>query len=223
MVSSAAQAVTEYLAALPAERRGPLIELRKLILRRLPRGFEERMQYGMISYVVPLSRHPVTYNGQPLALVSLASQTQYMSLYLMGLYADPQGARWFAEGFRRAGKRLNMGKSCVRFKALSDLPLDVIGDAVARIGVDEFIALYERARGLAKGAGKMGGSATERPATARKKRGEQRAGGKKKKASPRRKPQPVMSRRGPRSAKRVAQRATTKKRAARQSGRQRST
>lgn len=147
MLPSAARTVTSYLASLPEGRRKPIAELRRLLLQRLPAGFEERMEYGMISYVVPLSRYPDTYNGKPLAIASLASQKQYMSLYLMSVYGDPEIERWFAEGFRRAGKRLDMGKSCVRFRALDELPLQVIGDAIARVSVDEYIAGYERARG----------------------------------------------------------------------------
>lgn len=126
--------------------------LRQLILRRLPAGFEEGMEYGMISYVVPLSRYPETYNGKPLMLAALASQKQYMALYLMSVYGDAETERWFAEGFRRAGKRLDMGKSCVRFRALEALPLDVIGEAIARVSVAEYIAGYERVRGVTPSA-----------------------------------------------------------------------
>lgn len=152
MMSSAAQTVTSYLASLPEGRREPIARLRQLILKRLPAGFEECMEYGMISYVVPLSRYPETYNRKPLALASLASQKQHMALYLMSVYGEPDTERWLAEQFQQAGKRLDMGKSCIRFKALADLPLDVIGDAIARVSVDEYIAVYERARGLTSGA-----------------------------------------------------------------------
>lgn len=152
MLSSAAPSVTSYLASLPEERRAPISTLRQLIRKRLPAGFEECMEYGMISYVVPLARYPRTYNGQPLSLAALASQKQSMSLYLMSVYGDRETERWFAEAVRRSKRRLKMGKACIRFKALEELPLDVIGDTIARLSVDEYIAVYERARGLAPGA-----------------------------------------------------------------------
>ena len=139
--------MADYLEALPEERRAAIAALRRLIIQRLPSGFEECMEFGMISYVVPLSRYPRTYNGKPLMLAALASQKQYMSLYLLAVYSDRETERWFVEGFERTGKRLNMGKSCVRFRSLADLPLDVIGDAIARVGVDDFIAQQETARG----------------------------------------------------------------------------
>jgi hypothetical protein len=157
MVSSNTQTVASYLKSLPQERREAIGALRKLVLQRLPAGFEECMAFGRISYVVPLSRYPKTYNGQPLMLASLASQKQSMSLDLMTVYGDPDTQRWFAEGFRRAGKRLDMGKACVHFKALDDLPLDVVGDAIARVSVDEYVALYERARGLTQGTARARG------------------------------------------------------------------
>lgn len=164
MLPSAAPTVQSYLAALPEARRQPLAKLRQLILRRLPAGFEECMEYGMISYVVPLSRYPETYNGKPLALASLASQKQYMALYLMSVYGNLETKRWLSEGFRRAGKRLDMGKACVRFRALEDLPLDVIGDVIARVSVDEYLAAYERARGLTSKARANGAGPIRQPA-----------------------------------------------------------
>lgn len=137
--------VEQYLAALPADRRAALIAVRKVILRNLPDGFEEALQYGAISYVVPLSRFPKTYNGQPLALASLASQKSHMAVYLMNIY-DEASNRWFAAEYRKSGKKLDMGRACVRFKKLDDLPLDVIGRAIARTGADEFIDKYMKTR-----------------------------------------------------------------------------
>jgi len=93
-----------------------------------------------------LSRYPKTYNGAPLNYVALASQKNHMSIYLMGCYGDAKLARWFETEFRKSGKKLDMGKSCVRFKKLDHLPLGLIGEAVALMQVDDFIALYERAR-----------------------------------------------------------------------------
>jgi hypothetical protein len=153
MVRSAAATVKEYVASLPADRGRAITELRQLIVERLPEGFEECMSFGMIGYVVPLSRYPKTYNGQPLMLAALASQKAYLSLYLMSVYGDPETERWFAEGFRRAGKRLDMGKWCVRFKSLDDLPLELIGDAIGRVGVEQFVSMYEATRGAAAPGG----------------------------------------------------------------------
>lgn len=152
MASSAAASVTQYLAELPAERRSAIAALRSRIKRALPRGFAETMQYGMISYVIPLSRYPDTYNGQPLAVLSLASQKQYMSLYLLGLYGSPKLRAWFERGYAASGKRLNMGKSCLRFKQLDDLALPLVLEALGKVGVDDLIAMAEasRARPAAK-------------------------------------------------------------------------
>jgi hypothetical protein len=104
------------------------------------------MQYGMIGYYVPLERYPETYNGQPLGVAALANQKRHISLYLMGIYANDDGATWFRERWEATGKRLDMGKSCVRFRRLEDVPLEMVGEAVARISVDQFISAYERSR-----------------------------------------------------------------------------
>lgn len=146
MVQSKAESVPDYLAELPAGRRQAIEAVRAVILQSLPEGYEESMQFGMIGYVVPLSRCPKTYNGAPLNYVALASQKNHMAVYLTGCYGDEKLARWFEAEFGKAGKRLDMGKSCVRFKKLDDLPLDLIGEAIARMPVDDFIAHYERAR-----------------------------------------------------------------------------
>src|SRR5262245_60727668 len=128
MVSSRATTVREYLAALPPERRDDLAALRALVRKHLPRGFEEGMQYGMIAWHVPLARYPQTYNGQALTVAALAAQKGYGSLYLMTVYGDPEVERWFKAAFRAAGKKLDMGKSCLRFRTLDDLPLDVLAE-----------------------------------------------------------------------------------------------
>jgi hypothetical protein len=146
MESSPARSVDEYLSRLAPDRREALSKLRRLILEHLPPGYEEGIQYGMIGYFIPLSRYPDTYNGQPLGVVALASQKQYMSLYLMTVYGDPAKERWLSEAFLEAGKKLDKGKSCVRFKALDDLPLETIAEVVSGTSVDDFIALYERVR-----------------------------------------------------------------------------
>ncbi len=148
MVSSAARTVDDYVASLPPDRRSAIDAVRRVILANLPPGFDESMLWGMIAYSVPLSRYPDTYNGQPLCLGGLASQKGYMAVYLMGVYADTATRLWFETAYRRSGKKLDMGKSCVRFKKLEDLPLDVVGQAIARFGVDDFVGRYEAARAM---------------------------------------------------------------------------
>ena len=106
----------------------------------------ETMQNGMIGYVVPLDRYPKTYNGQPLTYAALASQKRHISLYLMNIYGDPEIEQWFVDRYRATGKRLNMGKSCVRFKGLGDIPIDLIGEVIARTTVPQFIERYETSR-----------------------------------------------------------------------------
>lgn len=150
MVQSHAKTVSEYLDELTIERRAEIEAVRATILDNLPDGYEELMQFGMIGYCVPLSRYPKTYNGAPLNYTALASQKNHMSIYLMGCYGDARLVKWFEAEFKKSGKRLNMGKSCVRFKKLDDLPLELIGQAVGRMPVDDFIALYERSRAQSK-------------------------------------------------------------------------
>ena len=149
MARSNAETVEEYLAELSPERRRAIAAVREVVLGNLPPGYVETMYFGMIGYVIPLERYPKTYNKQPLGYVALASQKNYMSLYLMNVYADPETERWFKDEFRARGKRLDMGKSCVRFKSLDDLPVDLIGRAVALTPVEDYIAAYEAARGIA--------------------------------------------------------------------------
>ncbi len=149
MASSSAGTVEQYLDELPAERRTAIEGVRNVILANLPNGFEEGMQYGMISYYVPLARYPETYNGEALSLVALANQKRYMSLYLNAIYAAPGAEDSFATRWKATGRKLDMGKSCVRFKHLDDVALEVVADAVAGTSVEEFIASYERGRGLA--------------------------------------------------------------------------
>ena len=140
---SKAGSVDDYLAALPADRRAVVAEVRKLIQRNLPRGYQESVNWGMISYEIPLERYPNTYNGQPLGYLALAAQKNYYALYLMGAYADPKQAAWLDQQFEKAGKKLDMGKSCVRFKKADDLALDIIGQVIASVPVVRYI---ERAK-----------------------------------------------------------------------------
>jgi hypothetical protein len=138
----------EYLDALPEERRAVIAALRDLILKNLPSGYRESINYGMLTYEVPLERYPKTYNKQPLAYLGLAAQKNYYSLYLMCIYSETGGEAKLREEFLKAGKKLDMGKSCLRFTKLEDLPLDVVAKAIASTGVDEFIDIYEKARGI---------------------------------------------------------------------------
>ena len=146
MAHSEAQTADQYLAELPPDRREAISAVRSVILDHLPEGYQEAMQFDMIGYVVPLERYPETYNRQPLSYAALASQKNYMTLYLMNVYGDEETQRWFTERYKASGKRLDMGKSCVRFKSLQDLPIDLISEAVARTTMDEFIELYEASR-----------------------------------------------------------------------------
>ncbi|MCY3540246.1 MAG: DUF1801 domain-containing protein [bacterium] len=143
---SDATTVDEYLAGLPSERRTALAAVRSVILDHLPDGYEEEMRWGMITYEVPLSTLADTYNGKPLMYAALASQKRHMSVYLSGVYADEEARQTFEEAYKATGKRLDMGKSCVRFRRLEDLPLDVLGDAISRYEVDRFIDIYHRGR-----------------------------------------------------------------------------
>ena len=149
-MKSDATTVDEYLAGLPEDRREAIEAVRGVVLENLPEGYEECISFGMISYVVPLSRYPDTYNGQPLALASLASQKRHMALYLNSVYSDPETREWFAAAYAASGKRLDMGKSCVRFRRLDNLPLDVVAQAIARTSVDDFLSFYEAARSKTK-------------------------------------------------------------------------
>ena len=152
MVSSDATTPAAYLASLPTDRRQALTALRDLILTNLPAGYEEGMQYGMIGYFVPLERFPDTYNGQPLGLAGIASQKRYMSLYLNTVYGDPETDRWFRERYAASGKKLDMGKGCVRFRRLDDLPLDLIAETIARTPVDRYVERYAAVRGSSRKA-----------------------------------------------------------------------
>lgn len=148
-MQSKAKTVEEYLRELPEDRREAISAVRSVILKNLPKGFEEGMGYGMMGYYVPLSRYPAGYLGKkdtPLPYAGLASQKNYMSLYLMSVYGNKEAEEKFKRDYDASGKKLDMGKSCVRFKRLADIPLDVIGHAVARTSVEEFIALYEKSR-----------------------------------------------------------------------------
>ena len=138
--------VAGYLSALPTEQRGVMTMLRQLIRRHLPKGYEEGTNWGAITYQVPLKLCPDTYNGQPLCYVAIAAQKNYLSLYLMTAYGDPARTKQLADGFASAGKKLDMGKACVRFRSLDDLPLDTVADIIASTPVDAYVAAYHESR-----------------------------------------------------------------------------
>lgn len=143
---SSAATVEEYLAGLDQDRREALQAVRSTIRDHLPDGYEEVMNWGMICYQVPRERKPDTYNGQPLMYAALASQKRHMAVYLSGIYADAALREQFESDYRATGKRLDAGKSCVRFRRLDDLPLEVLGKAVAAVPVDQFVEWADRAR-----------------------------------------------------------------------------
>ena len=146
MVTSPASTVQEYLDSLPADRRAVVAAVREVVLRHLPAGYQEAMNWGMISCEISLEVYPRTYNGRPLSYAALAAQKNHFALYLMAVYGDPAQEARLREGFERAGKKLDMGKSCVRFRRLEDLPLDLIGEVIAGTPPAELIATYEKSR-----------------------------------------------------------------------------
>jgi len=150
MVSSKAKSVADYLKELPPERRKVVAAVRSLVRKNLPRGYRETMGFGMICYGIPLSRYPDTYNGQPLCYVALAAQKNHYALYLMNIYSDSDEEAALRKAFERAGKRVDIGKCCVRFRKLEDLPLPAIGKVVRGTSVEAYIRRYETIRAKMK-------------------------------------------------------------------------
>ncbi len=145
-MQSDAATVEEYISGLSEERREWVSTVREVVLKNLPEGYEEVMDFGMIAYVVPLSVVPKTYNGHPLMYAAIASEKNYVSVHLMNIYASQETQKWFVDSYKATGKRMNMGKSCVRFKKLEDLPLELIGEAVGKTPLEDWIAVYEASR-----------------------------------------------------------------------------
>ena len=143
--------VEEILSSLPMDRQPSLNRLVDLLDAHLPPGFERTVAYGMISWVVPLSTFPAGYHctpGSPLPFLSIASQKRYISVYHMGLYADPDLMTWFKAEFpRHSPKKLDMGKSCIRFKKPEDIPWDLLGDLASRMTPERWVALRATAAG----------------------------------------------------------------------------
>jgi uncharacterized protein YdhG (YjbR/CyaY superfamily) len=146
MPRSKATTVAGYLDELPAERRKAIAAVREVIRKNLPSGYEEKVNWGMISYEIPLSSYSTTYNKQPLSYLALAAQKSYNAIYLMRVYGDKAQEKKLRDAFTKAGKKLDMGKSCIRFQSSDDLPLDTIGELVASTTPKEWIAIFESSR-----------------------------------------------------------------------------
>jgi len=144
-MQSHATTVDEYLSELPDERREAIGRVRQTILANLPQGYEEAMNWGMITYQVPLKTCPDTYNGEPLMYAALASQKNHMAVYLTGIYMSDEARAKFEAAYKATGKPLDVGKSCVRFKKLDDLPLPLIGESIASEDVEGFVARSKQA------------------------------------------------------------------------------
>src|ERR1044071_2994486 len=145
-----ASTVAQYLATLPADRRAAPSAVRELSNESLPDGYEEG-KFGMISWYVPLSMYPAGYGENPkvpLSFLALASQKSGMVLHFLCFYGHPTLSTWFTSEYKKSGKKLDMGKGCVRFKSLEDLALDVVGRTVARVSAEEHMANYQAARAL---------------------------------------------------------------------------
>ena len=147
-MQSKATTVDQYLAEIPADRQDAMTKLRKVILKNLPKGFKEGMGYGMIGYHVPHSIYPKGYHcdiKQPLPFACLASQKNAISFYHMGVYADPKLLKWFTDEYAKAAVgKLDMGKSCVRFKKPENIPYKLIGELCTKITVEKWIEVYEK-------------------------------------------------------------------------------
>jgi len=136
----------DYIATLPEDRRRPVAEVRTLVKKSLPKGYVEFVTGGMIYYGIPLQRFPDTYNGHPLCYVALAGQKNYCSLYLMSVYGSKKHEAALRDAFKAAGKKLDMGKSCVRFRTTDDLPMEAVGKLIASVPPDQWIEIYESSR-----------------------------------------------------------------------------
>ncbi|CAN5433047.1 DUF1801 domain-containing protein [soil metagenome] len=147
-MQSSAKNVKDYLKEIPEDRKEGFSKLRDTILKNLPKGFEEGMTYGMIGYYIPHSIYPPGYHVTPelpLGVVSIASQKNFIALYHMGLYGDPKLLEWFKKEYAANSKtKLDMGKSCVRFKKPDQIPFTLIGELIKKVSVKEFIAQYEK-------------------------------------------------------------------------------
>ena len=147
-MQSKATTVDAYVAELPEDRQKTINEFRKVVKKNMPKGFQECMNYGMIGWVVPHSKYPAGYHcnpKDPLPFMGLASQKNSVNFYHMGIYADPKLLKWFTDAHAKASpKKLDMGKSCIRYKKMEDIPFQLYAELVAKISPDEWIARYEK-------------------------------------------------------------------------------
>lgn len=150
MAPRSVTSIEQYLDGLDAERRELVEKVRRLINENIPAGYSEGIGFGMISWTVPLETYPDTYNKQPLMYAGLASQKNYVSLYLMCTYSSEPRRQHFEDAVRASGMRVNLGKSCVRFKRLEDLPIEAVAETIASTSVEAFIADYESAKGAGR-------------------------------------------------------------------------
>lgn len=146
MVQSSAADVEEYIAELPPERAEVIEQVRQLVLDNLPAGIDETMNWGMIAYEIPLDRYPETYNGQPLMYAGLAAQKHHYALYLHSVYSSEEVEKELRDAYTEAEMKLDVGKSCVRFKRLDQILPDALADAIGAVTVDEYIDVYEASR-----------------------------------------------------------------------------
>jgi len=150
-MQSKAKTVEVYLQELPEDRAEQIAQLRNIVLKKLPSGYEEVMNWGIITYQVPLAIYPDTYNKKPLMYAALASQKNYMAIYLSGIYMFEEKHKSFELAYRETGKRLDVGKSCVRFRNLDDLPLELIGETIASFSLDRFVTQVKEIQSTRKG------------------------------------------------------------------------
>lgn len=147
-MQSKATTVDQYLAELPTDRQPVMEKLRKLVKKNIPKGFQECMNYGMIGYVVPHKLYPGGYHCTPelpLPFMNIASQKNFIAVYHMGIYSDPKLLKWFTDAYTKLGiGKLDMGKSCIRFKNMSKIPYDLIGELASKMTPQEWIAIYEK-------------------------------------------------------------------------------
>ena len=147
-MQSKATSVEAYVEELPEDRKNAIMALRKEIKKHMPKGFVEEMNYGMIGYVIPHSKYPAGYHCDPklpLPFMSIASQKNFIAVYHMGMYADPFLLNWFVDAFQKANMgKLDMGKSCIRFKNMDKIPISLIGELASKMSPDDWIAMYEK-------------------------------------------------------------------------------
>ena len=143
-----AMTVAEYLARLPDEKRAVIRAARKLVRTNIPKGYAEFMNWGAINWGIPLSEFSNTYNGHPLCYIALAAQKNYCALYLMGCYGDAKQTAFLKDEFKKAGKKFDMGKSCLRFKSLDDLELKSLAKVIAMVSPKQFLDHYKKVKGL---------------------------------------------------------------------------